>query len=769
MEPNNNQDGYEPSDIIKKYDKDFDAAEAAYNKKVEDFKKSEEKRIAGMFQYDKPIGPEAMQGPKQPPKKKTKPQVDDPWESEVQDQLGTKIDEILEQIRNEPLPQPAKTKRRKTRGKKKFDRKVLSSETMGLGEQLTEIKANVIDTRLALFNMYKIDKERFEFKKKIDKKLTTQLAAKRREAELEGNVQPGEENTSEKLSEEKEDSALGGLLDFLLGPFKKAGIAGLTATLGALALPVVLDGVEAFLTRETNGERNQPWDFFGIIPDPKGDEEDDPLTKFLNLVIPAPENSADPNVASGKRTREGEAQGFSDFWSDIFRSPEKSNEPSVRSGDRTPETGFDYVPSMDEMPVRRAYDGGKFTQGVKKPLRPITSIPPVDPAVKKLTDPLSSAITIPQKVATLGVLSLANSIVKPFSTVLPNEAMAKINDLFKDVLSKSGLGGFNLNKSEDNLFDKVSDFAGGLVDGLLGVRKANAAPRSTPPPAPPEGAPLTSPGGSQYFGPAYGQPQTPVVPSAPVASNASADQALLAAISALEGGNAQARVDVAQSIYNRANDPEKRYGSSISEIITADGQYQPAYIDPNVSKGPGTKTDPAWKRVKDRNSAIDAMMSYYAKKGQPRSRASVAKLFDETMGALANRGMQKKAAEHVGGRTEFLGANSEIHSLDQAEMRTRGSQADNQFFTAYGTGGDNNESIRRGPAAVPEGLFPMPKAATPAPPPPVQNPRREMNMFERFINYLGGTPTQQSAPQEIKPPQNTSPVGSEPMLQPGGY
>ena len=755
MEPNN-QDRYEPSDIIKKYDKDFDAAEAAYNKKVEDFKKSEERRIAGMFQYDKPIGPEAMQGPKKPPKKR-KPQVDDDtWEGEVQDQLGTKIDEILEQIRNEPLPQPAKTKRRKTRGKKKFDRKVLSSETMGLGEQLTEIKANVIDTRLALFNMYKIDKERFEFKKKIDKKLTTQLAAKRREAELESKVQPGEENSSDKLSEEKDDNALGGLLDFLLGPFKKAGIAGLTATLGALALPLVLDTVEAYLTRETKGERNQPWDPLGIIPDPKGNEEDDPLTKFFNFLIPAPENSADPNVASGKRTRESEAQGFSDFWSDIFRSPERSNEPSVRSGDRTPETGFDFVPSMDEQgrkyPVRRAYDGGKFTQGVKKPLRPITSIPPVDPAVKKLTDPLSSAITIPQKVATLGVLSLANSIVKPFSTVLPNEAMTKINDLFKDVLSKSGLGSFNLNKSGDNLFDKVSDFAGGLVDGLLGVRKAEARTRSKAPTAPP---PV--------------EPQTPVVPSAPVASNASADQALLAAISALEGGNAQARVDVAQSIYNRANDPNKRYGSSISEVITRDGQYQPAYIDPNVSKGPGTKTDPAWKRVKDRNSAIDAMMSYYAKRGQPRSRASIAKLFDETMGALANKGMQEKAAEHVGGRTEFLGANSYIDPRDRAEVRSRGTSADNQFFTAYGTGGDRNESIARGPAAVPEGLFPMPKAATPPPPPPVQNPRREMNMFERFINYLGGTPTQQAAPQEIKPPQNTSPVGSEPMLQPGGY
>ena len=555
-------------------------------------------------------------------------------------------------------------------------------------------------------------------------------------------------------------------MGFLLGPFKRAGIAGLTATLGALALPAVLDGVETFLD----------WDN-------RDKKDDNPIREWFNWWIPKPENS---------------------------------NEPSVRTGERTPETGFDYVPSMDEkgrpygdnsstsysetetrvagekydasnptetqikvlqlgeqmgnpMPVRRAYDGGKFTQGVKKPLRPITSVPPVDPGVKKLTDPLSSAITIPQKVATLGVLSFAQSMVKPFSTVLPDEAIAKIDTLFKDVLSKSGLGGFNLDKSGENLFDKISNFAGGLVDGLLGVKKAKAAPRSTPPPAPPENAPRVSPSGSEYFGPAYGQPQTPVVPSAPVASNASADQALLAAISALEGGNAQARVDVAQSIYNRANDPNKLYGSSISEVITRDGQYQPAYIDPNASSGSGTKTDPAWKRVKDRNSAIDAMMSYYAKRGQPRSRASVAKLFDETMAALANKGMQEKAAEHVGGRTEFLGANSYIDPRDRAEVRSRGTSADNQFFTAYGTGGDRNESIARGPAAVPEGLFPMPKAATPAPPPPVQNPRREMNMFERFINYLGGTPTQQAAPQEIKPPQNTSPVGSEPMLQPGGY
>ena len=627
-----------------------------------------------------------------------KPEGDEEWENEVPEYLRKRIDQIVEQIQKEPLPKPAKSKRRKTKGKKKFDRKVLSSDTMGLGQQLTEIRTNVIETREALLNMYKIDKERFEFKKKIDKKLTTRLAVKRREAELEKPVEPGEENTSDKKFNKEEDSALDGLLGFFLGPFKKAGIAGLTATLGALALPLVLDGVQAFLTRERKGERNQPYDPLGIIPDPKGDEEDDRLTKFINFLIPKPEDSA---------------------------------EPSVRSGDRTPQTGFNFVPSRDkdgkiygEMPpvippVKRAYDGGKFTKGVKKPLQPITKVPDVNPEVKKLTKPLSSAILVPQKVATLGVLNLANNILKPFSEVLPKDMGKKVKDA---------------TSSDNNLSDTFKNFAGGLANSILGIGGANAKnvipDKSTP--------------------------------------DANQDQALVAAISALEGGNAQARVDVAQSIYNRANDPKKLYGSSISEVITRDGQYQPAFTDPNASSGEGTKTDPIWKRVKDRKTAIDAMMSYYEKRDQPRSRADVAKLFDQTMAALANKKMQQHAAKHVGGRTEFLGANSKIDYRDQAEVRSRGTQADNQFFTAYGTGGDMNESIFRGPAKVPD-IFSMPKAGTTKKPDIKQNPKREMNMFEKFMNYLGGTPTQQPTVPKVNPPKITQPIGSDPMLQPGGY
>ena len=183
------------------------------------------------------------------------------------------------------------------------------------------------------------------------------------------------------------------------------------------------------------------------------------------------------------------------------------------------------------------------------------------------------------------------------------------------------------------------------------------------------------------------------------------DLAALVAISALESGSAQGRADVAQSIYNRLGDPGKAYGKSLFSIVTANGQYQPAYINPNVSSGPGTKTSAEFLNITDRSSAITAMMSYYRKRNKNVSRQQAAKDFDDTLAAISNKQRQESAAELVGGRTEFLGAGVPIHRLDQAEVRTRGGVFDNQFFEAYGTGGDDNLKIQQGPKFAPKGLF----------------------------------------------------------------
>jgi len=170
----------------------------------------------------------------------------------------------------------------------------------------------------------------------------------------------------------------------------------------------------------------------------------------------------------------------------------------------------------------------------------------------------------------------------------------------------------------------------------------------------------------------------------------------LVAISSLEAGNEQARVDVAQSIYNRFNDPNQLYGTSIFDIITADGQYQPAFTDPTAISGEGTNTSDAWLNIKDKESAINAMISYWSKKGVTYTYAEMEALFDSTALALQNQQLIESARDHVGGRTEFLGSGSVLHPLDRDEEAWRGSEHDNRFFEAYGTGGDTNEKIKSG-------------------------------------------------------------------------
>ena len=160
------------------------------------------------------------------------------------------------------------------------------------------------------------------------------------------------------------------------------------------------------------------------------------------------------------------------------------------------------------------------------------------------------------------------------------------------------------------------------------------------------------------------------------------DIAALTAISALEAGTPQGRADVAQSIYNRLGD--KMYGNSIFDIITADRQYQPAYIDPTSTSGQGTITSPVWRSITDKRSALGAMQSYYQRRypqNEPPTITQLSQLYDDTLSALKDITYQQRAALHVGGRTEFLGFN-----VKGDDVVWRGSQFDNRFFSEYGSG-----------------------------------------------------------------------------------
>ena len=170
----------------------------------------------------------------------------------------------------------------------------------------------------------------------------------------------------------------------------------------------------------------------------------------------------------------------------------------------------------------------------------------------------------------------------------------------------------------------------------------------------------------------------------------SEDFAALTAVSALEGGDDQARADVAQSIYNRQADGT--YGGSVKEVVTSDGQYQPTFVDPKASKGEGTKTSEEFKNIKDKKTAVKAMVSYYERKGEKVTEKQMQQLYDKTAASLQNPEMQESAAKHVGGRTEFLGG-----KVKGDDVVDRGGTEDNAFFQEYGSG----DQMERGAVANP--------------------------------------------------------------------
>ena len=246
----------------------------------------------------------------------------------------------------------------------------------------------------------------------------------------------------------------------------------------------------------------------------------------------------------------------------------------------------------------------------------------------------------------------------------------------------------------------------------------------------------------------------------------SKDFAILTAISSLEGGDSQARVDVAQSIYNRFADVQSDISDgkmddaafdytkssfkadesgkfpklNLSDIILKEGQYQPAFKDP-------TKTDgtiaPEFSNITDKDTAILAMKSYFDKRGDKRSMKDIEKLFDQTSKDLQNEKLIKSAQEHVGGNTEFLSGDS----YQEGDAYRGKSGVDNTFFSKYGSG-DQVES-----GAAPSPLI------SPNIKPKIQNqelsqnigqPPEDSNMSPEILPPIGGdsdtTGLQQSAP-----------------------
>ena len=259
----------------------------------------------------------------------------------------------------------------------------------------------------------------------------------------------------------------------------------------------------------------------------------------------------------------------------------------------------------------------------------------------------------------------------------------------------------------------------------------------------------------------------------------SKDFAILTAISSLEGGDSQARVDVAQSIYNRfadvksdisdgkMNDAAFDYTKSsfkadksgkfpkltLSDIILKEGQYQPAFKDPTKTEG---TIAPEFSNITDKDTAILAMKSYFDKRGDKRSMKDIEKLFDQTAKDLQNEKLIKSAQEHVGGNTEFLSGDS----YQEGDAYRGKSGVDNTFFSKYGSGDQVESGAAPSPLISPVSDGGVPSSSvTPNIKSKVQNqelsqnigePPEDDNMSTEILPPIGGdadtSGLQQSAP-----------------------
>ena len=260
----------------------------------------------------------------------------------------------------------------------------------------------------------------------------------------------------------------------------------------------------------------------------------------------------------------------------------------------------------------------------------------------------------------------------------------------------------------------------------------------------------------------------------------SKDFAILTAISSLEGGDSQARADVAQSIYNRFADVQSDISDgkmddaafdytkssfkadesgkfpklTLSDIILKEGQYQPAFKDPTKTEG---TIAPEFSNITDKDTAILAMKSYFDKRGDKRSMKDIEKLFDQTSKDLQNEKLIKSAQEHVGGNTEFLSGDS----YQEGDSYRGQLGVDNTFFSKYGSGDQVESGAAPSPLISPvssDGGVPS-SSVTPNIKSKIQNqelsqnigePPEDDNMSTEILPPIGGdadtSGLQQSAP-----------------------
>ena len=166
-----------------------------------------------------------------------------------------------------PLPTAdGKTQRRKTKGKGKIGLPDVAPKKGGaMGGGLTEIAKNISEARQALFDFYKVQKDRFTLRKKLDKQLDTKMDAQKDEASLEGDPTDDEgvkKDPKTGVPERKQGDVEKGLLKAMWG------------SIATMFFPLLISGLGTFFNDQADEIENTK-------PEDPGTKEEDELANNL--------------------------------------------------------------------------------------------------------------------------------------------------------------------------------------------------------------------------------------------------------------------------------------------------------------------------------------------------------------------------------------------------------------------------------------------------------------------------------------------------------
>ena len=323
-----------------------------------------------------------------------------------------------------PLPTAnGKKQRRKTKGKPKINlgRKMPKKSTGGLTGGLKEIADNINDARQALFDFYKVQKDRFKLRKKLDKQLATRRDALKDERALEG-VSTDDEGKKDNVTKPdiREQSKLEkGILD-----------VGATA-LSVMLLPLIVKGMRPLFSELSDDLEKQEVE----EPDTKEEEQlADDFEKDTN-ELKKQEEKVEEGEEGGKETTT-EAQNTEETTVTNVESSQ-TQDTNLESNTSTMETNVSNEQQSEQEEIPAFAEGGKITptptqapsQGNKT--SGVMSPPKTNSNTRQGLQQLSI-----KDLSTKGTKALS-TFVKPIKSVfkLPNIVAKKTLNIGKSVLN----------------------------------------------------------------------------------------------------------------------------------------------------------------------------------------------------------------------------------------------------------------------------------------------------------------------------------------------